>query len=144
MISVTIAREGTDLVIDSNPYLGDFHIPEEGFEWPRFGMRREYAPPSVWVAGELLLSVVSGPADWQFEVYAHGDTSGDLSDAMDELEAALTQFAFDVTIDVNGVTRTYAADPEFPDWGEVDTGMARAHMAKATIRLQLNPPEASP
>lgn len=142
MISLTITRAELaedDLVIDGNPFAGAFHIPEDGTEWPRFGMRREYAPPSAFVPGELLLSAVSGPAEWQFTVYAHGDDAAEIAAAMDELEAALTQFTFSVTLNVNGMTRTYPADPDFPDWGEVDSGMARKFLARATVRLQVNP-----
>lgn len=141
-ITLTIDRTElalADLVITSVPFATAYHIPEDGTSWPRFTTRRSYAPTSAFVPGELMLGSVTDAGDWPLTIYANGADAAALSTAMDALEAALTQSAFEVTLDVNGVTRTYPADPEFPDWGEIDSGMARAFIAKASVTLQVNP-----
>lgn len=140
-ITLTISRDSlslADLVITGD-FSGDYHIPEDGTFWPRFTTRRTYAPTSAFVPGELLMGAVQDAGEWPLTIYAHGDDAAALSAAMDALEAALTQPSFEATLNVNGVTRTWPADPEFPDWGEVDSGMARAFIARASVTLQVNP-----
>jgi hypothetical protein len=133
VISLTITRAAlslADLTIGDNPFAGDHHLPEGGLSWPQFTMRRAYFPDSDFVDGSLLSSAVKGMGTHALSIYAHGDTTAELFAAMDVLEAAFT---------IDGVSRTYAADPEFPQWGEVDSGMVRAHMARATVTVPLHP-----
>lgn len=139
MISVTISRTDlalADLTFSGDP-AGDFHVPEDGVRWPRVAMRKIYAPESEFIAGRVKLAQVEGVADYPVTLYVHGDTTADVFTNMDALEAAVCQFEFDLTITIDGQSRTYRAEGDFPDWGEVDSGMVRAHLAKGTVVFNL-------
>lgn len=140
MISLTIDRTGlslADLVVDADPFTGDFHIPEDGLRWPRLAMRSVYAPESEFIQGRVKLAQVAGVADYPVTLYAHGTTTAEVFTAMDELEAAVTQFEFDLTVTIDGQSRTYLAEGDFPDWGEVDSGQVRGHLVKGTVTFNL-------
>lgn len=142
MLSLTLTRTSlslADLVIDSDPFSGSFHLPEDGIEWPRFDTRRTYAPPSEFVAGRVLLSAVPDVGAMTTTIYARGTDAATLKAAKAELEAAVSQFSYTLTLTENGQSWTWTAQPELPSWGQVDTGMVRAFMAKATVVIPLNP-----
>lgn len=139
--SLTIARESplADLVITNDPHAGNFHLPEDGLERPGFTMRRTYAPDSAYFPGRTLLAAVADASTLPVIIYAHATTSALLVTAMAELEAALTQFAYDITLSIDGQAKTWLADPELPQWGAIDSGMVRAHMARASVVIPINP-----
>lgn len=143
MISLTITRDElalSDLTIDSNPFGTAHHIPEEGVEWPHFPMRRFYAPPSRLTEGQSLLAAGRDLGVMPATIYAHGSTMAALMTAKAEIEAALAQSTYEVTLVVNGETvGTWRCDPDTPEWGELDSGMARAFIAKATVTFTLHP-----
>lgn len=127
-----------DLVIDCNPFAGNFHIDEDGAGRPAFTMRRSYAPDSAWVGGRQLLAAVSEAGSLPVTVYAHATTAGGLEAAVAELDAAASQFAYDLTVGIDGQSQTWSADPELPQWFQ-DSGMVRAHLARASWVIPLNP-----
>ncbi len=143
MWKVTIGRDSLslpDLVIDGNPSTGDFHLTEEDCTWPAFTMRRTYAPSSENVGGEQLLAMVPNQGTLGLGIEAHGGSQAATATAKLELTAALTQFSYTLTLEVAGVAiGTYNADPEFPQWGELDSGNVRAAIDKATITIPINP-----
>lgn len=139
MIQVSIGRDSlslADLVFTGDPN-GDFHVPEDGVRWPRVAMRKVYAPESEFIAGRVKLAQVEGVADYPLDLYVHGDTTAEIVTNMDALEGAVTQFEFDLTITVDGQSRTYTAEGDFPDWGEVDSSHVRGHMVKGTVNFNL-------
>lgn len=138
-LAVTISRDGADLVIYDHPNKGDFWVTEDGLTWPSFTMRRSYAPDSEAIGGKQLLRAVSDAGQTSLVIYAHADTTTALVALMDELEAATSQFGYDLTITLDGFTRTWPADAELPQWGQLDSGKARALMTTATITIPLNP-----
>lgn len=141
MISVALSRDSlslADLVVDNNPFTGDFHLPEAGLNWPRLSMRKVYAPESEFIAGRVKLAQVPGVLDnYPVTFYAHAATTEALFAAQDELEAAVTQFTFELTVTIDGESRVYVADGDFPDWGEVDSGMVRGFLVKGTVAFTL-------
>lgn len=141
MISVTFDREAlslADLVITEDSS-DTFWLPEDGVSWPDFAMRRTYLPDSDYVGGQQLRSAVPAASTLPLTIYAHADTTAELKAAMAELSAAATQWAYDLTLTIDGESWTYPADPEFPQWGQVDSGMVRAHMARASLTVPVNP-----
>ena len=102
-------------------------------------MRRTYAPDSAYFPGRSLLAAVSDASTLPVVIYAHATTSALLKTARTELETALTQWAYEVTYAEDGQTWTWLADPELPQWGAVDSGMVRAHIARASVVIPLNP-----
>lgn len=142
LLSVTFDRTSlglSPLVITGDPYAGALHLPEDGVERVGRVIRRTYAPASAYVPGRVLLAAVEDAGTLPLSIYAHGDTAAEVEAAMAELEAAASQFAYDITLEVDGVTQTWAADPELPQWGAIDVGMVRAHLVRASISIPVNP-----
>lgn len=143
MWSVTFGRTSLSLaplVIDGNPHTGSFHLTEEDCGWPSFSMRRTYAPESDEVGGSTLLKAAPDLGNLPLRIVAHDANMTALRAAMLELEAATSQFTYDLTLVVGGVTiGTYEAHAEFPQWGALDSGNVRAAINEATIVIPLNP-----
>ena len=142
--SVSIDRSALlldPLVIDNNPFGTDFHLPSDGIGRPNFSLRKAYAPASEIMAGAQLLGVVSDVGSLPLRIYAHGTTTADLYANMAVLEAALGgQWAgYEFTQTIDGVARTYWADPELPTWGPVDSGEVAAFIAICTVTVPLQP-----
>lgn len=117
-----------------------YFLPPDGITWPALTMRRTYAPDSIYIDGKDLLSAVADSGVCQLSIYVQADSTADLFTAQDALEVAATQWAYDLTLTLDGVSRTFQADPEIPQWGQIDAGMLRAYMSKATITIPVNPP----
>lgn len=140
MLSVTLSRallSLPDLVIDGNPHEGPFFLAEEGNEEPSFAVRRTYAPESAFIEGRVLLAAVRDSGSMPLRIYAQGETTAAVRAAMDELEDALEQFYYSLTLTVDGVSRTWMADPELPQWGELDSGLVTAYKRVATVAVPL-------
>lgn len=142
MIELSITRAGLSLaplVITDNPHGTSFHVPEDGIGQVGWDFRRDYAPPSAWQSGKALLSAVREASTLPLTIYAHEDTSAALASTRAVLEAAAAQWAYDVTVTVDGVATTYHCEPAIPNWTAVDSGMVRAHMDRANLVIPVNP-----
>lgn len=140
MLSVTISRallSLPDLAIGADPHAGAFFLADEGNEEPTFSVRRTYAPESAFVPGRVLLAAVRDSGSMPLRIYAQGESTAGVRAAMDELEDALEQFTYNLTLTVDGVSRTWVADPELPDWGELDSGLVTAYKRVATVAVPL-------
>lgn len=137
MIGLTLGRDAlslADLVIDGDPFAGDYHLPEDGLAWPDLSLRKIYTSESA-TAPRQLLGYVPEPGVIPAVVYVHGDTTSDVFAAMAVLEAALTQWSYDVTITLDGSSRAYVGEPVLPTWGPIDAGMVRARMSRCTVQI---------
>lgn len=140
-LEVTFSRDGDDLVITDHPDNGDgMWVTEDGITWPSFTMRRTYAPDSKDIGGRVLTAVVPDAGQTSLVVKLKGATPAALIALMDELEAATSQFTYTLTVAIDGVSRSWAADSELPQWGNFDSGQWKARMTTATITIPLNPP----
>lgn len=148
LLQLTISRTSLsleDLDIGTNPFNPGggathwFHLPEDGLSRPGFTIRRTYAPDSEYIPGRYLLTAVTDASSLPAMIYAHGDTSAHLEAAVAELEQATTQFAYEISLAIDGQSRTWLADPELPVWGAVDTGLVRQHIAIANLVIPINP-----
>lgn len=139
MITVTFQRDGTDLTITNNPNGTTFHMDEGGVGAIEWDLRRAYAPDPAWRAGKTLLSWVRDAAALPLVIYAHADTSAALTAAKAELDAAALQWAYDVTVTIDGESEVFHCEPAIPRWGAFDSGMVRAHMARANLVIPVNP-----
>lgn len=142
MISVTFDRAAlslADLVITSNPFDSTLHIPEDGIGQVGWDFRRDYAPTSAWQGGKALLSAVREAATLPLTIYAHDTTSAGLQTARAVLESAASQWAYGVTVTVDGVATVYHCEPAIPVWTAVDSGMVAAHMDRANLVIPVNP-----
>lgn len=141
MITISIDRTSLSLaalVVDSTPGSG-FWVPEDGLERPAITQRRQYAGASPWLHGSTLVAATKEQSTLPFTVYTQATTAALLSGQMDELEEALSQFTFDATVTIDGVAKVWACDPADIGWGTVDSGMVRAHIARATVTIPVYP-----
>lgn len=143
MTSITITRDAlpaplADLVITNDP-AGALFLAEAGLGRPSFSFRKEYAPESPWVAGQALLAAVQDASAIPCNIYARGASTAAVEAAMVELEVALSQFIYTVTVEVDGVARSYEAECTAPVWGDVDSGEVAAHLVRASVVIPVNP-----
>lgn len=142
MIEVTIDRTSLELpplVLGSDPFVAPLYLPEDAVTWPEWSIRRTYAPESAWLAGTALLAAVREASTLPLVVYARGETTAALEAAKRTLEAATSQWDYDITLTVDGVATSWRADPELPTWGLVDAGMVRAGLARGAVTVPINP-----
>lgn len=143
MIEVSIDRASlalTPLVITGNPFASGLHIPEDAITWPHFDTRREYAPDSKWASGRTLLAAVQDAAELPLTIYAHGADGAALAASKAELEAALAQWSYSLTLTVDSVAHVYNAEIVLGvPWGPIDSGMVAARMARTSFSIPLNP-----
>jgi hypothetical protein len=142
VVSVTFTRPivgGGDLVITNDPTAGTMHLPEDWLVRPDFDFRRTYAPTGPFTPGQQILSAVLEASTLPLVILCHSTTTALLRAAEATLTAAVGQFAYDVTVTVDGQTETWAADPSWPHFGDVDSGMVAAHISRAVLTIPINP-----
>lgn len=105
---------------------------------PTFEYRRNYAPPSSWMAGQTLLSAVLDASTVPAVVYLRAATSAALATLEDELTTALGQWSYGLTLTVDGVARAFEAEITAPSF-TLDSGLVEAHMSRAAVVIPVNP-----
>ncbi len=81
-----------------------------------------------------------GAGEWPLAIYARGDSGAALAAAKAELEAALAQPAYDITLTVDSVAYVYHAEIVLGvPWGPIDSGMVAARIARTSFSIPLNP-----
>jgi hypothetical protein len=139
--SVTFDRASlalADLVASNDPDDALF-LSENGIVRPDFDYRRGYAPQSSFSPGQQLLSAVLEASTLSLVIMCRATSTALLRAAEAELTAAVGQFAFDVTLTVDGQAETWAADCSVPKFGDVDSGMAKAFLSRAVLTIPINP-----
>ena len=142
LLSLTITRAGLslpDLVITNDPTAGDFWLPEDGLEEPDQTWRLTYMPDHPDLHGKQLLSAVREHSAIPARVYTDAASAADLATNKATLAAALGQFSYTVTLNLDGATAAYSADPCGPRWGAVDSGMVRGRIAAASFVIPVYP-----
>lgn len=142
MISLSIDRTSLSLapLVIAQDFSDGLYLPEDGAVWPSFETRRTYAPDSAYEGGRALLAAVQGAAELPLTVYAKGASGGALATSKAELEDALAQWSYDLTLTVDSVAHVYRAEVVLGvPWGPIDSGMVAAHMARTSFSIPLNP-----
>ena len=140
MISLTIDRSAltlADLVIGTDPTSG-LWLPEDGFTRPGKAWRRTVVT-APFTHGGVQTQAALEQASINVTVYAQGATTSALRTKQNELEDALFQWIYSATITEDGQALTYECDCADVGWGEVDSGMVRAHLARATVTIPCYP-----
>ena len=141
LIQLTLTRASLslpDLVISSDP-AGAFVLPEDGIGEPDITWRYTYAPPSGDLHGSILLAAVKEHSSLPLVINVHGSTAAELQTNKQALTDALEQWSYNAQLLVNGQGGTWSCDPTSPNWGDFDSGMARAFMARASIVIPVYP-----
>lgn len=141
-VTVILGPEATPLTIPSTC--------DEGLSWtkmtlPDWELRYTYAPPSIYVPGNVLLAAVQDSGAIPMIVSVEGTSLSDLEVQKAELEVALLAwpglFQVDATDD-NG-TATIAGPwetfPTVPHWGDVLPTVLGHYLMEATFSLPVNP-----
>lgn len=138
-LSITITLTGDDLTIGSTPGIGYLWIDEKGNQLPSFALRYRAATDSDVHPGRTLLAYTTDQDELQFTVYAQAATQA----ALDTLKATLTAALMTtgtITVTENGVATAYTDRwPARPRWNELDSGMSRAFLARASCVVPVNP-----
>lgn len=117
---------------------GNFWIPLGTLSRPAFDMRRTYSPDMAWATPELLATVVES-SSLNTGVIVQADSPSELADRMEELATATSQFEYLVTLLLDGVSKTWQADPTLPTWGVVSHLMQRQNMVRGVLQIPINP-----
>lgn len=139
-LSLTIDRSALtlpDLVIGNDPSAG-LWLPEDGFTrpgkaWNRTVVRSSFGHGAVQTRATLEQASINAT------IYAQGATTAALRTKQAELEDALFQWIFSATITEDGQALTYECDCADVGWGEADSGMVRAHLARASVTIPCYP-----
>jgi hypothetical protein len=146
MVAISVTFDRTvlslaDLTITGTPG-GDFWLPEDGVEWPRFPRRKDRAPASRYLSGPgALLGRVADLGTFPLPVYVGGDTSAEVETNKAIIQAAVDQWSYELTLTVDGAAQVFTAecvDDEIA-WGEIDSGMVRAHICRGSVAIPLYP-----
>lgn len=123
---------------------------DAGLSWvtlslPQWGYRYAYAPPSVWVQGNVLLSAVPDSGEVAMVVSVEGTSLADVEDQKAALEAALAAWPGEfkaVATDDNGNTTIagpWQSFPTIPRWGDVLPTVLGYYLVEATFSIPVNP-----
>jgi hypothetical protein len=146
MVAISVALDRTALSLSALTITGtpggDFWLPEDGVEWPRFPRRKTRAPASSYLSGPgALLARVTDLGTLPLPVYVGGDTHAEVETNKAVLQAAVDQWSYELTLTVEGVGYVFTAecvDDEIA-WGEIDSGMVRARICRGTVAIPLYP-----
>jgi len=98
-----------DLVIDGAA--GDYTVQRDSFGLPPRSVRRTYAAASPWADGLLVVATALDQTTWVLPVLVQGVDADHCRAKASTLMAAVDQFSYDFTADLDGVVEVWAAEP---------------------------------
>jgi hypothetical protein len=113
---------------------------------PAWAYRNEYAPPSPWLPGQVLLSAVPDQSSLAVAVGAKASTLTALQAQKAALDDALAQWRYTVTLTaVSGLETvtigSWLAQPCAVVWGDLDTQpWGQEYVAVGSAAIPVNPP----
>ena len=113
-------------------------VPAGGQGRPAKVWRRQTAT-SPFMHGTVQTGATLDQATLPFEVYAEGTSTATLHTKMDELETALFQFTFGVTVTIDAEATVWAGYCADVSWSDVDHELADLFVSKATISVPCHP-----
>lgn len=119
---LTIAHDGTV-----------FRLGERGIGRPDVRWRFEKMPNNPHIHGEERTAASKEESSIPLEVLVAGATWDAVEASMDELDVALSQWAYVVTVTVAGRVRTWNAGPA--DWNVADSGRYDAYRVDACFEV---------
>lgn len=138
-LSITFTLDGDDLTIGAPSTAPHMWLAETGNSLPSFGMRYRNATDSDVHPGRTLLAYTLDADELQFTVYAEGTSQASLNTLKATLTNAMAALGT-ITVTENGVATSYTDRwPARPKWDELNSGMSRAFLARATCVVPVNP-----
>lgn len=144
-IDVTLGTEEDPLVIPSTCDIG---ISWTKMALPDWEFRYTYAPPSIYVPGNVLMAAVQDSGAVPMTVSVEGSSLADLEVKKAELETALAAWPGSFKVDAmddNGtvtIAGPWESFPTLPRWGDVLPTVLGHYLLEATFSLPVNPPGA--
>lgn len=136
MVSITLTL---DDLVTSTPGVGNFWLPESDLSEPAFDVEFLRAPTSAYIDGDVMLAARRTQSTLPLTIYCQAASSAALATMKAQLATVLWQYPIPITLTVDGVATVYEGWPSIPQWGAIDSGMARAHLARATCVIPVNP-----
>jgi hypothetical protein len=144
MLTITIGRDSLDLeplVItgsrDTTP--SGIWVPESGIEqMPGLEPLRTYAPASAYVRRKLLAVVLNGN-DLVATFRVQGTDADPLTSRRAELEQAVAQFVFPITLSIDGIGFTGEGEASWPAWSARTPDDRAANRDRCRLAIPVNP-----
>lgn len=138
-LSVSIARTSLSL---SPLVLADdgttYRITEDGIGRPGRTWRLGQMPDSADTHGTEYISAALEQTNLPLKVLVQAASSAALEAALDDLEDALGQFAYETTVTIDGAARTWTCGPASSQ-ASIDSGQVAAHLSEVTITIPVYP-----
>jgi hypothetical protein len=140
-LTLTLGRDSLDLpalVITGAPPAGGAGFRVDTLTRPARVWERERAA-SQWVHGAVQTRATLEVASFGLTVHAQAASAAALDALRDELDDALSQWTFPLTVNESGVSKVYDCDCADVSWQDYDSGMADAHLSTATVTVPCYP-----
>lgn len=129
-----------DLVVDGTaPASEGYFIGAGGLAEPTFDVRSTYAPDSAYTPGSQLLAATLQASTLPVVVVVQANSTAALTTLKAALAQAAFQFAYTVTLTVNGTAQVFDAGPCWPAWSGLTSALVDAHMVRATLAIPVQP-----
>lgn len=124
--SVSIQRSSIGLspLVIATDGSAPYSITEGGLGRPAVTARTTYAGESNYVHGQTPVAVVRENSSLPLTVLIQGDSGAEVAQAAADLDEALWQFAYEVTVTEGTVTTTWLCSPA--SYG-IDNGIVASH-----------------
>lgn len=143
-VTVTLGPEDSPLVLTAD--CGQ----EAGITWtalglPEWALRYVYAPPSNYVAGNVLLAAVQDSGVVAMTVSVQATSLSDLEAKKTEVAAALAAWPGEFKAEATDATETviiagpWDTFPTVPSWGDVIMPLLDYYYVETTFSLPVNP-----
>ena len=136
---IVIARDGqADLVIATTYQASGLWLAPDGLGRPATAWARNYAVSRDW-NGAVQTDARLEQSSIALSIYASGATTNAVETITEELSEALYQFSFDLTVTVDGYSRTYAADCADVTPAEYTSGMVGGFLRLIAASVPIHP-----
>lgn len=118
MSTATVIISGATPITINGSGSGPYILTDRGLGRPAVVARTAYADNSPHVHGSLLTQAAKEQANLPLEVLVQASSAAQLRQCIDDLDDALWQFSYTVTVTVDEQTTVWTAGPA--SWGVVD------------------------
>lgn len=147
---MTVANVEVSIGDAEDPLVITSQCEELGIQWtdlslPEWSLRMLYAPPSGYIAGNVLLSAVEDAGDLALAISVQGSSIADLQSRKNTLRNALAVWPGEVTIRLvedsgtSIIAGPWQSFPTVPRWGEVTALLSGIYYQDATVSIPVNP-----
>lgn len=126
------------ITLEAGNPTANYTITEDGLGRPDTAWVKSYATARDY-HGAVLTDARRDQSSITLTVLVRGATSTQVESRLDALADAVSDFAYDVVVTVDGVSTTWAADPADVVYGGYDSGMVAGYLRSATLTIPVYP-----